>query len=148
MGLSDHRPYHHQSTRHLQRLHQLFSPDLLCFYHGFFELLKAMGGTGCVCCAFSLPGLAIECFSLSLQGRKAASAVSLPRQRVIARMLTSWDAALSLENLPGQRAISFHDVPPARRPGLAIGFPSVLSLPAGKVASRGAWKRSVSLASF
>ena len=30
-----------------------FSPDLLCFYHSFFEVLKAMGVTGCVSCAGS-----------------------------------------------------------------------------------------------
>ena len=52
-----------------------FSPDLVCFYHGFFEVLKAMGVTGRVSCAdstqrplFSLPGLAIECLSLSFAG--------------------------------------------------------------------------------
>ena len=32
-----------------------FSPDLLCFYHGFFEVLKAMGVAGRVSSAGSTP---------------------------------------------------------------------------------------------
>ena len=50
--LSDHRLFHHQSTRHL---HGCISFRPSCFYHGFFEVLKVMGVTGCVCCAGSTP---------------------------------------------------------------------------------------------
>ena len=99
---------------------------------------------------FSLPGLAIECSSLSLPAWKAVTVVSLPGQRIIARMLTGWDAAAFF------RASSFHDVSLARyrrlllprRPELGFGFPPVLSLPAGKAVSRGARKSPVFLASF
>ena len=48
--------------------------------------------------------------------------VPLPGQRVIARMLTSWDTAPCLNNLPGYRVIGFHDVSTAKyqRPLLPI----------------------------
>ena len=83
---------------------------------------------------FFLPGLAIECSLLSLSARKAVTAVSLPGQRVIARMLTGWDAAPCLSNLPGFWAFSF-TMCPWRGTG-AYCFPGQLGKPCPKVLGR------------
>ena len=53
--LSDHRLFHHRSTRHLQRLHQLSLCTSCVSITVCFEVLKAMSVAGRVSCAGSTP---------------------------------------------------------------------------------------------
>ena len=92
-----------------------FSPDLQCSYHGFFEVLKTMGVTGCVCCAGSTPAPTFlptrtghRVSLIVLAGLEATSVVPLPGQRVIARMLTGWGAAPCLSTVVNTK-ITLHD---------------------------------------
>ena len=69
--------------------------------------------------------------------------------------MSLFNTASCLENLHGHRAVGFLDVSAGRYRRPLLSFPGtsyrvslVLSLPAGEAVSRGAWKGSVSLASF
>ena len=79
--------------------------------------------------------------------------VSQPGQRVIARMLTGWDAAPCFNNLSGQRAIGFHDgevpAPTASHSrNWLSGFSPFWACRQREAVSRGAGKSQVFLASF
>ena len=89
-----------------------------------------MSVTCCVCCAGSTPAptilltrVGIECPSSRLLARKAASAVSPPGQRVIARMLTGWGRSAVFKQLAWTNCHQFSRCVPGEVPAPAASIP-------------------------
>ena len=83
-----------------------FSPDLLCFYHGSFEVLKAMGVTGRVSCAGSTPAPSVlltrtnhRVLLVELAGQESGDCGFPTRTK--SHRTDRLDAAPCLNNLPG-----------------------------------------------